>query len=222
MTQRKIFLTIISVFLFANFANAQGLGVQAGYVQSITRAKISTDEKMSRQPKLSGFKVGVFYEHDFYKGLGMSYGLNYSFLHDKTPWGQPNNYGITNSEKTQVQYFDVPLAFQYKLLIAQELFLIFNVGPTFSYGLSNDTEKIEKNIINEEVHEIDNYADKYQRFDVLLGGNIGLQYKNYQLRGGYDFGLLNLYASEYISTDAASYTRLAYRNEWNIKLIYNF
>ncbi len=226
MFYKKILL-IAFVLLPASSIVAQGLGVQAGFIQNTTREKISTDEKYTPNPTLNGFKVGVFYEHDFYKGLGISYGLNYSFLSDQTPWTpRPNSYGIEDAEKTQTQYIDLPIGLQYKVSIAQELFLVFNVGPTLSYGLTNKTLAKERSIVYEKETPINRYAsgytDKFQRFNLMMGGSIGIQYKQYQIRGGYDWGLLNLYDTEYISNATESYTRYARRNEWNVKLIYNF
>ncbi len=220
MCHKKIFILFVTL-LTITATNAQGFGVQAGFLQSTTRERIGSDSEFTRHPRLNGFKAGVFYEHDFYKGLGLNYGLNYSFLADQTPWSKPDAYGYCNTYKTQSQYIDLPLQLQYKLSIAHELYLVFNVGPTFSYGLANTTTTLTKSTLSGSRESFsDNYDNYFQRFDVLLGANLGIQYKNYQLRGGYDWGMMNIFQTEYDSD--LSKELLAHRNEFSVKFIYNF
>ncbi len=221
MFTRKHFTLAVLFLLFTSSAiQAQGWGVQLGFIQNTTREKRGSDSKFTPNPTLNGFKTGIFHEHDFYKGLGISYGLNYSFLADQTPFVKATNGLYSTAEKSIAQYIDLPIGLQYKLSIAQELYLVFNVGPTLSYGITNDTESVQKILDRENVTNKNKYDNYYQRFDILLGGSIGIQYKKYQIRGGYDWGLLNLFQTEYDSS--TSQNLFAHRNEWNIRLIYNF
>lgn len=208
------------------------VGVQVGFNQSIERNKIGSESKFDTQVALNGFKVGVFYDHTFKYGLGLYYGVNYSLLHNQSKWKGEGNGWFERTQST-MHNLDIPLHFQYKLTIANDTYLMAYVGPTFALGLAGTEIISTKNGLPEnnplfqlkstqydlykKDSNLDGFADT-QRFDLLLSVGVGLQYKNIQLKGGYDFGMLNRYGNAYMD-GSRWFDR---RNEWSIKVAYLF
>ena len=228
---KKLFCCVVSCLCMTMVAFGQ-LGVQIGFNQSIERTKIGSETKYEANPALNGVKLGVFYEHTFKYGLGMYYGANYSFLNNQTKWDGIGNGWFTRSQ-TMMHNVDFPLHFQYKLTIANDTYLMAYLGPTFALGLAGTEVQSKKNGLQEnnphfqqssttyDLYKRDANKDGFadlQRFDLMLSVGLGLQYKNIQLKGGYDFGMLNRYGTAYMD-DSRWFDR---RNEWTIKVAYLF
>ena len=224
---KKIILFVCLGFIVFQ-TNAQ-IGFQLGFNQSISRNKIGSDADFEKEPARNGFKVGVLYEQNFKYGLGLYYALNYSFLTDQTKWKMLGNSGRLQQISNMEHYLDVPIHFQYKLQLAKDTYMMAYLGPTFTLGLVAD-EKISTKYIQEtfpsttETHnrykmdaDTDSFDD-YGRFDVKASIGIGFQFRNIQLKGGYDFGLLNQYIDTYNNKESKPW--FDYRDEWNIRLVY--
>lgn len=228
----KKLLCCVAACLCMTMASYGQVGVQIGFNQSIERTKVGSDGKFESKPGLNGFKAGVFYEHNFKYGLGMYYGANYSFLHHQSKWKGIGN-GWFSRTQTTAHHLDIPVHFQYKLSIATDTYLMAYAGPTFALGLGGKEAVSTKNglpehnplfQLNTTSYDIykrdannDGFAD-LQRFDLLLSVGLGLQYKNIQVKGGYDFGMLNRYGNAYID-GSRWFDR---RNEWSVKVSYLF
>lgn len=228
----KRFLLLVLVGLLG-VASMQGqIGLQFGFDQSIERTKSGSETVFQRDSALNGFKVGVFYEHTFKYGLGLYYGVNYNFLRQQSKWKGIGN-GWFSRTATMEHYLDVPLHFQYKLTIANDTYLMAYVGPTFVMGLAGEECVSKKNGLPEnnplyqmnttsiDIYKRDENKDGFadlQRFDVMVSVGLGLQYKHIQLKGGYDFGMLNRYGNTYMN-GGRWFDR---RNEWSIRLSYLF
>lgn len=224
--KRIILFVCLGFIIFQT--NAQ-IGFQLGFNQAIERAKLGSDGEYARDPALNGFKVGILYEQNFKYGLGLYYALNYSFLINQTKWKKIGSSGRLQQESNMEHYLDVPVHFQYKLLLAKDTYLMAYLGPTFTVGLAAE-EKVATKYIQENFpsttasndrYKIDVDGDSfydYGRFDVKASIGIGFQFRNIQLKGGYDFGLLNQYIDTYNNKESKPW--FDYRNEWNIRLVY--
>lgn len=229
---RRFLLLCVAMCLMGIVPMKAQIGILLGFDQSINRTKIGSEATFQKKPALNGFKAGVFYEHNFKYGLGLYYGVNYNFLHDKTKWeGQGNGWFLRTA--TTLHNLDFPIHFQYKLSIAKDTYLMAYTGPTLALGLAG-TEAVTKknglpennplfqqsttraNLYSRDANK-DGFAD-LQRFDVMISVGAGLQFKNIQLKGGYDFGLLNRYGNSYMD-GSRWFDR---RNEWSIRLAYQF
>ena len=67
----------------------------------------------------------------------------------------------------------------------------------------------------------------YHRFNVTWGVGAGFQYKQYYLRGGYDFGICNPYNDRYFNHSISTYefNRKGRQDQWSLKLgvyLWNF
>lgn len=177
------------------------LGVQFGYAQPTTRLNIAENKNVLTPTAYNGLKVGFVYDATWFKGFGVTMGLNYTFGANTTDWSSVGKlpYPKTRS-KSFYHQLEIPIDWQYKFEIAQNTWVILYTGPTLQCGLDfskrnfkdNGKEVIlegEKNLFS--VDDMKDYALK--RINVTWGIGAGFQYQRYFLRGGYDFGVVNPY-----------------------------
>ena len=194
---KRIVKTIIaaSLMLVSTQAVAQ-LSVGVGYLNSTSKTKAG--DVVSTLPS-NGFYAGAEYNISDGKGFGISAGAYYSYL-IAAKSGNGSIAGINLGGKATVEemYLDIPVNFNLSAKVNSSLRAFLFAGPTFSVGLSSTT-KGEGSIggINLETGKHDNYSDDdYNRFDILLGGGIGIDYGSLRLKVGYNAGMLNRYKSD--------------------------
>jgi hypothetical protein len=179
----RYFVSIILITLSFNIC-AQSL--QVGYVHSVTNRTIGT---ISDQFSNNGIQVGVSNNTVLQNSFSINYGLMYSYLN-----GVNTVLGVEATN--DIHNIDVPV----RILVN----VPFNIGgietfvfggPNFSYTLSN-TRKYS--VLGQSV--VTNLYDNkdYSRFNLQLGLGLGFSYKNYSLRAGYDWGILDQNKSENI------------------------
>lgn len=132
--------------------------------------------------------------------FGIETGLRYAYAFG----GRTQQY--LHSGKAAIDYtahwLDVPVRCTYSIPIFWDMKLFLYAGPTFSVGLSH-TEKIDftqtkvepapTTDLNYPVSgTYDMYKNELNRFSIQLGAGGGLQWKNYRLKSGYDWGLNNI------------------------------
>lgn len=228
---KKMIVLIMLVWCgiqLANAENKQYVGVQVGYSQPTTRLNlpISGKEKELTPTIYNGFKVGVVYDATLVAGFGYSLGLNYTFGAHKTDWEQIGS--LTYPRKQILEWYhqlEIPVDWQYKFEIAKNTWLMLYTGPTIQCGLAFKQNTSTQNSPNAEAvlkkddrYTMDNnFALK--RINVTWGVGAGFQYKNYFLRGGYDFGIINPYKAQTfnMSDEYHPYTRGRF-DQWQIKL----
>lgn len=204
--------------------------------------------KKEASPKLStvthydGTKIGLVYELDFYKGLGFQLGLNYQYGTSLGKWKENDAAALQSKVKTKTNIslhtLDIPLDLQYKFQIAKQTYLIVYSGPTFQYnfGILSKTFKRQYELnptsktwswgkIQTETDNahylLDNDHDgitDYSHLNLTWGVGLGFQYKQYFLRGGYDFGISSPYKDQYYNHGDNT---LAFRgrfDQWQIRL----
>lgn len=187
---KKILSTILaaSMMLIGAQAFAQ-VSVGAGYANSTKTYKADGENSSSAS---NGFYAELGYFVDFGGGFGIEPGLRYTYFtgNDKINLGNV----FSAKQNTTDMYLDVPV----HLKMSAELVPGFNAfvfaGPTFSLGVSY-TSKSSASILGYEVKgdRTDLYSDDYyNRFDILVGGGIGVDIKNMiRVKVGYDLGCLN-------------------------------
>lgn len=194
----KKIITIIftsAMMLIGSQAHAQ-ISVGAGYANSMTRTKVGSN--ITTVPS-NGVYAGIDYNITEGNGGGISVGANFSYL-IATKSGKGSFAGINLGGKATVEemYLDIPVNFNYSMPLGNDMKAFIFAGPTFSLGLSS-TIKGEGSIlgISVETGKRDNYADEdYNRFDILLGGGIGVDYGQLRFKLGYNAGMLNRYNAE--------------------------
>lgn len=145
-------------------------------------------------------KGGLNVEFPLSLGFGIETGLKYSVGFGKRNQVYTNN--DTVKYKYVGHYLDIPLRATYTLPIFWGLKLFAYAGPTFNIGL---VQNHEINLVLTEKdpplsHPIDypaegkynSYANDLNRLNIQLGAGGGLQWRNFRVKSGYDWGLNNL------------------------------
>ena len=180
MVSKHLFIAILALITIS--LNAQSL--QLGYVQPTS---IATVGSTSTQYTTNGFQGGITNSTELQNSLSLNYGILYSYLKGtKTILGTD---AINN-----VHNIDIPLRLSLKLPVA-----LFGVepfvygGPNLTYTLSNTTKYT---LLGNEITS-DLYDDEdYSRINIQLGMGVGLKYKTFTLKAGYDWGMLDLNKSD--------------------------
>ena len=198
---KKVFKSVLvaAVLVAATVsANAQ-VSINAGYVST---TPISNSESGDA---IKGITAGLGYDMNVQGGVGLSWGLNYTYAWDKEEDTQniPFLGSITFSGKSADHYLDVPVRLTYTLPLSGDLNVFGFAGPKFVYAIAGKTTtSVSTDLagdISEYIPEIpegnkDHYKDtNLSRFDIKAGLGAGVQFKNIILKAGYDWGLLNQY-----------------------------
>ncbi|MDR2954790.1 MAG: PorT family protein [Prevotella sp.] len=87
--------------------------------------------------------------------------------------------------KYNPMYLQVPVHAAYKFDIAPQTRFVVEGGPYVAYGIAGKVKSGDEkvNIFHD---------DRFKRFDFGLGAGVGVEYNKFVLKGGYDFGLLNV------------------------------
>jgi hypothetical protein len=225
----KRLLIIACIIASATVVSAQDfLGFQLGYAQPTTRLNTAKDKDALTSMAYNGFKVGFVYDATWFKGFGVSMGLNYTFGANTSDWSSIGKlpYPKTRS-KSFYHQLEIPIDWQYKFEIAQNTWVILYTGPTLQCGidfskknfLDNGKEVTltgENNVFS--VDDMRDYALK--RINVTWGVGAGFQYDRYFIRGGYDFGIINPYKAyqfDQVVGEGNPRTRGRF-DQWQIKI----
>ena len=182
---KKILSTLLaaSLMLIGTQAFAQ-MSVNAGYLNSTLATK-------NTKSGANGAYVGVSFNLPVAGGLSVAPGVYYSGLFSKNT--ELFGFGTGSFQEHAV---NVPVYLNYGIQLSRDTeFFIFG-GPTAQYGLASKV-KHEVGSINTTV---DNYADSdFNRFNVYLGGGVGMNAGGIIVTVGYDYGMMN----QYKNTDVA-------------------
>ncbi|MBR4756845.1 MAG: PorT family protein, partial [Bacteroidales bacterium] len=163
---------------------AQNIAVEAGFGLSSTRF----DLLGHKTADLWGGTLGLSYEIPVMEGtVGFAPGIQFGYFTK----GDVDVFGLTNVSFTET-YLAVPLDFNLHMAMSEDMKFIVFAGPTIDLGL---TSRIKEKATG---MEYDIYSGslsnltKYTRYDVLIGGGVGLDVMDavrFSLR--YDYGLVN-------------------------------
>lgn len=146
----------------------------------------------------NGGRIGATVEFDLKHNLSFLTGALYSLVYSN----KVQNYTVSDSVryKTFAHSIDIPLQINYNLALGKNLKLIAFAGPNLNIGLAqpqkvqvymSDVQKgFYPNITNKEYGDNDLYKNALIHrinFQMVLGG--GVQWKDYQVKGGYNFGI---------------------------------
>jgi hypothetical protein len=198
---KKLILTIIYVLMLSNI-NAQ-LGWQIGYINSISKFdnKKIQDVSYEYNPATgldwkytyktsnvktheNGIQGGVTYDMKFNKKLSFLHvGLLPAITYSTSKFEFTDNTGNISSIATINTFrntFEIPVELVGVIPQSKDVNVIVFIGPTFSIGA----------IMLENTENIGWSTGWYgQRFNLELGGGIGIQYKKATIKGAYDWGV---------------------------------
>ena len=229
---RKICATLLLIG-FAITASAkqdlpkQGFGLQIGWAQPILRINLPSNpdyakDSITSVTKLKGFKVGVVYDASYIAGFGSSIGINYTFAASNSGWKAKGALADYPRNRQLITYHELELFvdWQYKFEVAKETYLMLYTGPTIQCGLALDMRTDTQNDYGgpidymhgngydpskDDYSRLDEENNHFKRLNITWGLGAGFQYKQYFLRGGYDFGIINPYTRGRL-------------DQWNIKI----
>ncbi|MBO8474376.1 MAG: outer membrane beta-barrel protein [Bacteroidetes bacterium] len=213
----KLIAVAVAIFAASIEASAQ-FGVNIGYMTSNTRPALAGID--AHNSRTNGFTVGIDSELKLIGNfLSIQPGLYYQHLLASEDIAEIAGLAAKN---TYSDFFlAVPIHFKlgFNIIPDRMLRLYVFAGPTFEIGLkSADKISLSGRDISGEVSynyytgefktsstELDNLVASYfpegeklyGRFDVMLGGGIGLQViKFLDIKVGYDYGLVNRFRKE--------------------------
>jgi len=158
----------------------------------------------------NGMRAGLTAELELKNNLSLLTGALYNLVYSDALQKYPN---LTSVRKLSYGHFiDVPVRVAYTYPFSKDLKIFGFAGPNLNIGLSQIQGTIST------VSTVPTaYADLYKnsilnQFDLQLGAGGGLQWKKFQLKAGYDFGLLKLNKST---------TENLYQKGWYVSLSVN-
>ncbi len=206
----KKVLIIVASLLIGMQAHAQ-LVTGAGYLHNIESTKSKEGRAMGDAAHLNGFYLGASYNLAFGQYFGVAPGLYLDMLfqskniYEGSPFGGVPVGGSFSSNYTEVALsLPVNLTGQYE--IGNNISILAFAGPTFRLGLmARSTYNASASIgpIHGSTSDAyDHYGDKgdTNRFNILLGGGVGVQVGDIQFLLGYDHTLLNATKFENFTT----------------------
>ena len=184
---KRFFTTVLaaSMMLAGTTMFAQNVNVEAGFGMSSTRFDYTLGHVSA---DLFGGTLGVSYAIPVIdQTLDFAPGVQFGYFTK----GNVDIYGYDDISFTET-YLAVPLDFNLKFDMSEDMrFLIF-AGPTLDLGL---TSRIKEKATSMEYDiysgKLSDYT-KYGRFDVLIGGGVGFDVMDavrFSVR--YDYGLIN-------------------------------
>lgn len=228
--------TIIFALLLAAGMMAQeaigGFGFHIGYAAPTLRINSPTaaSSRTLEAIPMNGMKAGFCYDATIIKGFGTTLGLNYTFGTYRTKPTEVNTGYSTEkrSYRDTYQGLEIFCDWQYKFEIAGDTYLMLYTGPTIQCHLSlreqeyvqTDDGYTKQTRYGYEYRDNESFED-FKRVNVTWGIGAGFQYKQFFVRGGYDFGLFNPYRYDTFKamgfTTSDYYTRGRF-DQWQVKL----
>ena len=186
---RKIMLLFVVTVFSVSLTAQNRLSVNLGYLNNNITLKTSLGGlQISKEAPSNGFVVGAEYDVMFANSLGVSLGLDYALTFgDKIPtimgWSFDN---VTHNIHT----LELPIRLVYEYPIEDDLSVFAFAGPKLAFDLAWKGKETYGGITK----TFDMYdKDVIYRFNLLLGPGLGARYRNFQIKLGYDWGLLNRY-----------------------------
>ncbi len=192
---RKVYVVLLVAVLTAGYAQAQfTFGVRAGFNLTNISAKYdgkkeSGDDKNKFKP---GFQIGVVGEYALSDAFAIQPGILIATQGSKYKFSE--TYGGTTYESkgsTNLTYIQIPINAQYKLDLGGAT-LLLQAGPYLGYAISGKYKSEEDGEKSDQKIKFGSDNDKVNPFDFGLGLGAGVQFSNFQVGLGYNFGLTNL------------------------------
>ncbi len=195
---------------------AQKYGIEAGYIQPVRSGS------QFSKTYFNGVRLGGNAEFDLKNNFSLLTGALYSLVYsDKTQY-----YSATDSVnyKTFGHALEIPVQVQYSLPVSKNFKFFGFAGPNIAVGLAqpqkitavmSDAMKTFTGINSAAYKDNDLYTRSViQRinFQISVGG--GMQFKNYKLKGGYDFGINSI--------NKIDTSKLLFQKGWYVSLVYQF
>jgi hypothetical protein len=206
---------IICLLLTVYSLNAQIYRVEIGY------GKPSRYGAESRTTHFDGIRLGATAEFKLKDNFSLLTGALYNAVYAKEVQYYSPSDSVTY--RTFGHSVDIPLRLTYTLNISKTMKAFAFAGPNINIGLFQP-QKISTvlttslaeytNIKDLDYSENDLYKRALiSRINFQIGAGAGLQWKNYQIKGGYDFGINSINKID---------TSKLFQSGWYVSLVYQF
>lgn len=185
---KKILTTILaaSMMLAGTSVFAQNIAVEAGFGLSSTKFDIPL---LPKTADLYGGTLGISYEIPLVDNtIGFAPGIQFGYF----TGGNVNLPFDLGSASFSESYLAVPLDLNLHFALSEDMKVLVFAGPTVDFGLTSRVKQKESGA------EYDIYdgalkdLTKYTRYDVLVGGGLGLDVMDaVRFTVRYDYGLIN-------------------------------
>lgn len=200
---------------FSSNAQNNSDSLSTAKIKPVYRAETGYSQQSRSGDKSSmtpyyGIRLGGNVEFPLKYNFGIQTGLIYNFSK-----GDKTQYYVSPKDTASYTYsnhtLNVPLRATYTLPIFWKLKLFAYAGPVFSIGLSEPTTLKASKTVWVKSGEYNAYTDKenrlntagvidkptwesdaLNRFNIQLGAGGGVQWRNLRVKGGYDWGILNI------------------------------
>ena len=190
-------LVLASSNLYAQF------GVQVGYVYIPSNGNLTLGNfnEFSGTTRNHGVSAGITYDFRIRGSIGMQTALLYTFAGGTHNEIQREILGFrgTQTVTSRYQFLELPVRVSYSLPVTHYFRFFFFSGPSFSYALNGWSESRITGPQGQRV--LPSYNNVYEEFsghlspfELRLGGGIGAFYRQFQVKIGYDHGILNQYS----------------------------
>ena len=200
---KKTIITIAAIALAAFSAAAQSLSVGAGYQSYKFSTKTGDNDAVVSDPS-KGFYAGADATLFNLGPVAVTPGIYFSYNTAETTASVGSL--ASGSSTLKEMYLGIPVNFSYGIdLGAAKIFAY--AGPTFSLGCSSTTEVAASALgVGVSSDPIDNYdGDSYGKFDVLVGGGLGVDIKCIRISAGYNYGLLDRNSSDNVKLNRSGF-----------------
>jgi hypothetical protein len=201
----KISILLVSLVI-SNTVNAQKIGIQAGYINPSRQGEsISTTY-------LNGTQLGLNLNIELKKNFSLLTGVLYTVAYGEKK--QVYSGGTSATSSVYGLFADMPLQVQYALPTSKNFKFFTYAGPNLNIGMT------QKTMVNSTYSAVPSkvsnlYTEKIlHRLSLQLETGGGIQLKNYILKAGYNFGVLNI---NKIQKD-----KHMYQNAWHVSFGYEW
>lgn len=182
------FVAVAAVLLVAGKASAQ-LSVNGGFLtNSISNSyKIGDKTIDTVMNGGAGAYLGLSYNIAFTEHWGVEPGVYVNYV------GNNEKKGIATITTDMID-LNVPVLFNYRIDFTDYFGIIGFVGPNFRYGLSaNSTTKYSDSTpqVKYDLYTKSAGASQLNRFDIGLMFGVGVHFNQFQIRAGYNLGLVD-------------------------------
>lgn len=210
-------LILVSMVLSIGILSAQTYRLEVGFVS----------------PKQSGAEFSTNYFNGGRLGVTAEFGLKHNFslltgaLYSLVYSNKVQYYSSTDSVtyKTFGHSIDIPLRLTYTLPLSKNLKVFGFAGPNINVGIAQPRKTTA--VLSSSLREVIEFVnvptngteDLYKsamisRINFQMGAGGGVQWKNYQLKGGYDFGINSI--------NKVDTSKLYRQGGWYVSLVYQF
>lgn len=160
-------LAVLSTTAYAQVENGFRMGVR---VNAGVSNVVYEGDKSS-----FGYGLGWLAEYNFNSNLFVQSGIGVENIAHKE--------NAINGTLNAV-YGQLPVHVGYRYYIAESTALFVQAGPTLGVGLFGSTIKWNNGVSS-------NYFDAIKRFDLGVGGRLGVELSKFQISAGVNYGVLN-------------------------------